>query len=106
MSLTPPIAVADKVRRTGDEYDRIVSILNSKTDSDALGISSNVVIDTQDRFKLWVGNIGAAHERESKLSLESRLAEAPELLEEVSELLDELIETLQDCKPQESVLHV
>lgn len=106
MSVTPPIAVADKVRRTSDKYNHIISVLASKPASDALGISSDSVIDTQDRFKLWVGNIGAAHNPESKLSLESRLADAPELLEEVAELLDEHIEALEDCKRYESVLHV
>src|SRR6266566_131123 len=46
-------------------------------------VSAEAVSDVQDRFKLWAGNIGARHRPESALSLESRLAAAEEILEQV-----------------------
>ncbi len=56
--------------------------------------------DISERFALWARNIGALHLPKSKLSLDSRLQDAPEIQEWVCELLDDLMEALDDCKPK------
>ncbi|OIW28721.1 hypothetical protein CONLIGDRAFT_564100, partial [Coniochaeta ligniaria NRRL 30616] len=54
--------------------------------------------DVRDKFQLWAGNMGARHAPESSFSLESRLAAANELLEQVADLLADLVDALYDCK--------
>ena len=56
------------------------------------------LVDVSERFGLWARNIGALHPPESKLSLDSRRQNAPEIQEWVSELLDDLTEALNDRK--------
>jgi hypothetical protein len=54
------------------------------------------VDDHLERFTLWMGNIGALHQPESPMSLESRLCEANDVLTYVLELLDDLKDVTRD----------
>jgi len=59
-------------------------------------VGADEVNDVRDRFRLWAGNIGARNAPESKFSLETRLASARELLEQVIDLLSDLTDALED----------
>lgn len=59
-------------------------------------ISSSEITDALERFALWAGNLGALREPTSKLSLECRLAEAPEIRMQIHEHLDYLLEAIDD----------
>lgn len=61
-------------------------------------IDEKQVVDTLERFSLWIGNIGAMHRPDSPLSLESRLCEASDVLEFVSQLLEDLAEVIGERK--------
>lgn len=52
-----------------------------------------------ERFILWAGNMGAMHPPHSRMSLDSRLAESPEVRHQISELLEDLYGAVKDCKP-------
>ncbi|KAF2013043.1 hypothetical protein BU24DRAFT_453311 [Aaosphaeria arxii CBS 175.79] len=68
----------------------------SSPDNQGHRISSAQVSDELERFSLWVGNIGALHAPSSPLSLESRLAEAQEVLKHVFDLLDDMNEVAEE----------
>jgi hypothetical protein len=54
------------------------------------------VEDVLDRFLLWAGNLGAMRAPVSRLSLDRRLAEAPEVKELICQHLADLQEALDD----------
>lgn len=54
--------------------------------------------DILDRFILWTGNMGAWHPPYSRMSLESRLSDSPEVQQQISQLLIDLYEAIQDGK--------
>lgn len=60
-------------------------------------LTPEAVEDISDRFELWCGDLGALHEPPSRLSLEARLGDSPEMRVEVSEQVEDLHESLQDC---------
>ncbi|KAL7912177.1 hypothetical protein GGI35DRAFT_492123 [Trichoderma velutinum] len=59
-------------------------------------ISSSEITDALERFALWAGNLGALREPTSKLSLDYRLAEAPEIRNQIHRQLDYLLEAIDD----------
>lgn len=61
-----------------------------------VSVTADEVGDVRDKLRLWAGNIGAKNAPESNFSLESRLAAATELLEQVAELLGDLDTALED----------
>ncbi|RYP44264.1 hypothetical protein DL768_009268 [Monosporascus sp. mg162] len=89
---------AAKFKDARGRFQALVTQLESHGQDGGQVVTTDAVTDALERFKLWAGNIGAVHPADSKLSLEFRLAAAPELLEQVSDLLDDLIEALDDCK--------
>lgn len=56
------------------------------------------VEDALYRFKLWTGNLGALHQAHKRMSLESRLADSPEVQDQICEQLDDMQEAAQDRK--------
>lgn len=54
------------------------------------------VEDALSRFKLWTGNLGALHQAHKRMSLESRLADSPEVQDQICEQLDDMQEAAQD----------
>ncbi|RYP03946.1 hypothetical protein DL764_004780 [Monosporascus ibericus] len=89
---------AAKFKDAEVRFQALVTQLESHDQDGGQVVTTDAVTDALDRFKLWAGNIGAVHTADSKLSLEFRLAAAPELLEQVSDLLDDLIEALDDLQ--------
>ncbi|UKZ79467.1 hypothetical protein TrVFT333_007222 [Trichoderma virens FT-333] len=59
-------------------------------------IPSREFTDALERFALWAGSLGALREPTSKLSLEYRLLEAPEIRNQIHKQLDYLIEAIDD----------
>lgn len=60
----------------------------------------NAVIDAMERFILWTGNLGALQDPKSKLSLDHRLLEAPEIRNQIYQQLDHMLEAIHDCMCQ------
>lgn len=83
-------------------FDQLINDLkqreSSETDGDSLPISSYIVSDALDRFKLWAGNIGASQEVHMKTSLEARLQHVPDVKTEICQLLEVMNEALDDRK--------
>lgn len=52
--------------------------------------------DILERFILWAGNMGAWHSPLSRMSLDSRLSESPEVRHQICQLLKDLYEVIQD----------
>lgn len=55
------------------------------------------VNDELERFRLWIGNIGALHRPQSSMSLESRLREAKDVLGHILQLLNDLNMFAGEC---------
>lgn len=87
------LAIATRSSKIDWWFGQITRELDGSTTTN---LSIDVLQDVHDRFRLWAGNIGARKTPNSRASLESRLAAAPDLLEQVSELLTDLAEALDD----------
>lgn len=91
------MAIADIVSDANSRFHDILYDIENSNGDEFCGIRPGPAADVWDRFKLWVGNIGANHQPASSLSLESRLAGAAELLQEVLDLLADLTDALTEC---------
>jgi hypothetical protein len=106
-----PESVAAKVERVETRFIEVKSALGTNIQNvgpysalgkrqrltrPQMGVALEEVGDVSDRFLLWAGNIGARNAPESKFSLESRLAAAGELLDQVLDLLGDLDDALED----------
>lgn len=87
-------SVAD---RCGEIRQIMVSLISDTTAKEA-PFAPEAVEDALDRFKLWTGNLGALHQPQSRMSLESRLADSLEVRNQICEQLSDLQEALQDCR--------
>jgi len=91
-------SVAARVSEIRRQLDSLSNIVATSEEEPAASpfVSQDEVRDLADRFNLWVGNIGAGQPVVSALSLESRLWDAPEVLNEVLSLLGELCQAVRD----------
>jgi hypothetical protein len=60
-------------------------------------ISAADITNASERFSLWAGNLGALREPTSKLSLERRLLDAPDIRKQICQQLDYMTEGVSDC---------
>lgn len=81
--------------RSWDVRQSILDLLDKSKAVEA-PVQPPKVEDVLDKFKLWAGNLGALHQAHKRLSLESRLADSPEVQDEICEQLDDLQEAIQD----------
>ncbi|KAH7393830.1 hypothetical protein DE146DRAFT_107911 [Phaeosphaeria sp. MPI-PUGE-AT-0046c] len=93
-SLKMAASVSDQSRNSLSSLQSIASFLASSASQESQ-VDKKQVVDELERFSLWVGNIGSTHGPDSPLSLESRLQEAPDVLEFVSQLLEDLAEVAE-----------
>lgn len=56
------------------------------------------VADLIARFQLWAGNLGAFHHPSQKLSLDARVAQSPEIRDEILRHLQDIEQTSSECK--------
>lgn len=84
--------------RCGEIRRNLVKLLSETRASEAAPVSTETVEDVIDRFKLWTGNLGALHQPQKRMSLESRLADSPEVRNQICEQLSDLQEALEDCE--------
>jgi hypothetical protein len=68
----------------------------SKPGHESRRVSHDQIIEEVDRFSLWTGNIGALHQPDSPMSIESRLREASDVLTHILSLLDDLGEVAHE----------
>ena len=97
------IAVACREVKAG--FSDLIGATQTQFSEPDLPARTRAIEDVLDRFKLWTGNLGALHEPRSRLSLEKRLGDSPEVLQQIREHLGDLHEALQDresCKKPRS----
>jgi hypothetical protein len=83
--------------RSSDVRQSLLDLLDGARTTKA-PIESQKVDDVLDRFKLWTGNLGALHQAQRRMSLDSRLAGSPEVRNQICEQLDDMQEAIQDRK--------
>ncbi|KAI6254965.1 hypothetical protein MCOR19_008531 [Pyricularia oryzae] len=88
-------AIAELERRPRPHFQNHYDLSASPRANDTKAIDVN---DALERSKLWAGNTGALLSPTSRLSLDSRLAAAPETLDRVCEVLNDLADAIADCK--------
>lgn len=83
--------------RSSDVRGSLCGVLE-KSKTPGSPVEAHEVEDVLDRFKLWTGNLGALHQAHKRVSLESRLADSPEVRDQICEHLDDMQEASQDCE--------
>lgn len=83
--------------RSSEVRQSILDLLHN-TKTDEIPLETQGAEDILDRFKLWAGNLGAFHKPHKGMSLESRLADSPEVQGQICEQLDDMQEAMQDRK--------
>lgn len=81
--------------RSWDIRQSLLDLLDKARTTEA-SIEPQEVEDILDRFKLWTGNLGALHQAQKRISLESRLADSPEVQGQICEQLEDMQEAIQD----------
>ncbi|RYO82471.1 hypothetical protein DL766_007393 [Monosporascus sp. MC13-8B] len=91
--MTEPDGTAHRTGSVKEAFSQVISVLRSIP-----ARSTEAVEDSRERFLLWAGNVGALHRPEATLSLEHRLRDLPEALEQIWMYLGELRETLGELR--------
>lgn len=100
MSAESAPSIASKSRYVRQRFVDLTSHFDEhqrEKDGNVVAAQAASTLDASERFTLWAGNMGALRSQPSKLSLDQRLAPAPEVHELVCQLLDDLAEALDDC---------
>jgi hypothetical protein len=87
-------SVATLSLRARGLFQDLISEIESRNDGEP--VSAEAVTDALERFTLWAGNLGAMKVPAAKLSLDSRLASAPEIKDQICQQLQELAEALEE----------
>ena len=85
------LSVSELCRSCLISLQKIVSILSHPNHTDSR-IKHDQVNEELERFTLFIGNIGALHQPESSMSIESRLNGANDVLTHIFNLLTDLNE--------------
>ncbi|KAK0631099.1 hypothetical protein B0T17DRAFT_240310 [Bombardia bombarda] len=85
--------ISETTRQVRQRFSEL--IVHIKT-ADKPPLASTLVADAFERFALWAGNLGALRRPTSRLSLDYRLSEAPDLREYICEELQDMLEAIQD----------
>ncbi|KAH8901324.1 hypothetical protein GQ53DRAFT_835174 [Thozetella sp. PMI_491] len=85
--------IAQKTREVRQGSTKLIDLINERT---SCAISSADITDALERFTLWAGNLGAMRAPSTKLSLDSRVSEAPEIRIQICRQLDYLLEGIED----------
>ena len=86
---------ASLARRSGEVKGTLAG-LRSEAEEQTSPISAEDVGDLHDRFLLWAGNLGALRNPSSRLSLDRRLSEAPEVRRQILQQFDDIAEAADD----------
>lgn len=87
--------IAARHRRCFGGFVHVISILRSPDHRYKEYISLSDASNEFDRYKLWSGNVGAAHDGSNyRISLDYRLKEAPFFKEQISSILSRLDQTV------------
>lgn len=93
MKLTPESgSIADRCRGVRES----LVTLAQEDDTRQFPLLISGLEDILERFILWAGNMGAWHPLRSRMSLDSRLSESPEVRHQIYQLLKDLYEAIQD----------
>ncbi|CAN9451657.1 unnamed protein product [Alternaria alternata] len=88
-------SISEQCRDCIKSLQRVISMSSQPDYGDDL-IKTKEVNDDLDRLSLFIGDIGALHDPESPMSVESRLSEAKDVLTHISGLLGDLNEAAED----------
>ncbi|KAH9884170.1 hypothetical protein F4778DRAFT_763884 [Xylariomycetidae sp. FL2044] len=89
-------SIAELSREVRRDLSALVSAAKHQESADILSSEYTALEDISDRFELWTASLGALHDPKSRLSLETRLSDSPEILHQIRENLQDLREALQD----------
>jgi len=78
MEPSEPDSIAAQCTRIVGSTDRLIAQITN-THPLPSGMTDSDMLDEQDRFHIWVGNVGALSGIESPPSLEKQLSEAPQV---------------------------
>lgn len=91
-----PGPISEEVRKCLESFDGLKRNALSPTAEDVGEISISKVSNAADRFRLWVGNIGA--HRKDRGSLDFRLRDAPLIQSNVLDILSALSSRMEEGK--------
>ena len=89
-----PQSVSAEAKSCMRDFEHLQRLLDGKKEGERFGLSPGLLRDQFDRYKIWVGNIGATLKPQSKGSLEHRLKEAPRVAQLVTDCLQDLQKSL------------
>ncbi|KAK3399583.1 hypothetical protein B0T20DRAFT_349290 [Sordaria brevicollis] len=93
--------ISGKCRRIRQHLTDLLTTLDyepaqATTTTTTTTVTASSIKDVLERFMLWAGNLGALRKPTSKLSLDSRLASSPDLLDYICTELDDMAEAVGD----------
>ncbi|KAK8246591.1 hypothetical protein HDK90DRAFT_15103 [Phyllosticta capitalensis] len=93
--MVPLPIIAERVRKCLRSFDQLGQDALSPCSDDVGHIRTSEVSNSADRFRIWVGNIGA--HRPDRGSLDYRLRDASHIKDSVLDLLDALLSKLENA---------
>ncbi|KAL1392311.1 hypothetical protein HDK64DRAFT_296940 [Phyllosticta capitalensis] len=98
-----PGPISEEVHKCLESFDGLKRNALSPTAEDVGEISISKVSNAADRFRLWVGNIGA--HRKDRGSLDFRLRDAPLIQSNVLDILSTLSSRMEEGKSYSKIVH-
>ncbi|KAF5696850.1 ankyrin repeat [Fusarium mundagurra] len=92
-------SIGKKTRQAKQQLLGLVAHLNKSDEtgnSRVHGLSCESVIDVLEKFALWAGNLGALQPPTTKLSLDYRVSDTPEVRDEILRQLEDVIDATDD----------
>jgi len=84
--------------------DLIALVQNRQDDSSHPAVVAHAAVtDALERFMLWAGSLGALRNPSARISLDSRLAAAPDIRAHICQQLDDILEATDDCESRETI---
>ncbi|KAH7020416.1 hypothetical protein EDB80DRAFT_882449 [Ilyonectria destructans] len=95
----PKESIEKKTRQVKKQFQSLISHLDKSNDTEngcIHALSCTSITNALEKFVLWAGNLGAFRGPVTKLSLDHRLSNAPEIRDEISRQLDDISEAIGD----------
>ncbi|KAI1389423.1 uncharacterized protein F4822DRAFT_199741 [Hypoxylon trugodes] len=89
-------SISSKCHNLIRKLNDLIDLLKEKEATDGVVVTPTSVSDVLDRFSLWCGNLGALHKPTKKLSLDQRLADAPDVKDQILVNIDDFNEAIED----------
>lgn len=94
MSIQPSRTVSALCAGASKAFENLLLKVKKHPDT-SQELSTSMIQDEFGRFHVWAANLGASQHPDSASSLDSRLREAPQILDQVIKILDRLISSVE-----------